>query len=114
MDESLLDAQVLNELKELMGDAIGSLVTRYGELSRDYISAIQAGVAQNDVSLAVDAAHPLKSSSQQLAVMRVYELARVIEIQGNENQVVTQEMRDAAEQLPDMFERSFAALQAAI
>ncbi len=113
-DESLLDAAVLADLKDLMGDGLPALVEKFVTLSEIYVGNILYAIAERDVSKVHENAHPLKSSSQQLAAYQLSALARTIELQAVEVKAVTPAMRDAAEQLQAMLEKSAAALRRAI
>ena len=114
MSTPLVDEATFEQLKELMGDGLGHLVTRYTELSAQYIETIQSALQDDNAEQAKDAAHPLKSSSQQLGVFQVYELAKTIEHEAHEKGVVTDSMKQAAEQLPAVFEQSANALKQAV
>lgn len=113
MSTPLVDEATLEQLRDLMGDGLEHLVTRYTELSAQYIQTIQQALREGNAEQAKDAAHPLKSSSQQLGVFQVYELAKIIEHEAHEQGSVSEAMKRAASELPVVFEQSANALKQA-
>lgn len=109
---TILNPQALSEIKELMGPAFPALATRYVEMSQDYLSTIEQGIASGDVKSVVDAAHPFKSSSRQLAADKVADLAAIIEHEGKEYGNITDEMKRSAMALRPAVEEASAALKA--
>ena len=110
----VLDKQIFNELKELMGEGLTSLVERYITLSQEYIVKIQQGVQEGNATQVEEAAHPLKSSSLQLSAVSLYEIAKVVENEAATHHQITPRLRDYARQLPEAMQASAAALRAAL
>ena len=110
----ILDMQTLGELQELMGDGMADLVDKYDELSQRYIQSIQKGIELGDAAMIEQAAHPLKSSSMQLAAIKVYEMARVVEAEAHTHHTVTPALREAAAGLPSALDGAMMALRQAV
>jgi len=114
MSDVVLDTTVFNEIKELMGDAMGTLVEKYHSQSATYVSEIREGIAAGDAERVARAAHPLKSSSKQLGAMQISELARIIELEAKSAHAVTDTIRNAHSTLDSSFKSTCDALNAAL
>lgn len=80
-----IDAETLAQTKALMGERIHTLKRYFLEDAREYMQIINA-VAEGTrpISEAVRAAHTLKSSAQQLGLLRLSALAQRIEQLGRQ------------------------------
>ncbi len=77
-----INATLFDQLAELMEDGFAALVTHYLESARGYVAAIDHALESHQARAMVDAAHPLKSSSQQLGAQPLAAIAKEIEIIG--------------------------------
>ncbi len=78
-DKTHIDFVVLNDLKELLGVAFERFLDNYLEGTREYIEVIKSAVIEEDNEMARTAAHPLKSSSQQIGAILIGDIAFEIE-----------------------------------
>jgi len=75
----VLDAGVLAELREVMGDEFESLVHMFLTDAAKYIAALEEAASANDLDRMLGPAHTLKSSSANLGAMTVSAAAKRIE-----------------------------------
>ncbi|MCI5048842.1 MAG: Hpt domain-containing protein [Rickettsiales bacterium] len=113
MSESLLDRAIYDELASLMGDAIGILKDKFEKQSADYVRAVLQAVEREDAHEVAQAAHPLKSSSKQLGLVALSDLAGQIEDEAKEQNSVTDSIRHAASSLESLYQESLKALHEA-
>ena len=78
-DAATIDYETLARFKELLGDRAASILAQHAEVSRSYVTAISNGFAVGDWKAVEQAAHPLKSSSQQVGALAMAKLAALIE-----------------------------------
>ncbi|WP_440224115.1 ATP-binding protein [Dokdonella sp. MW10] len=76
-----IDAGVVNELLDVMGDTFGDLVRVYLEDAPRLVASLDAAARSGDAAAFGMAAHSLKSSSANLGAMGLSELAREAEAQ---------------------------------
>ncbi len=104
-----LDAEVLAELKDVMGAEFGSLVQLFLADAAKYIEQLEAAAASNQLEQMVTPAHTLKSSSANLGAMAVSEAAKRIEIGARDG--VLQRPAVAVAVLESEFQRASEALR---
>jgi len=75
----VLDTEVIEELRSIMGDEYRSLIRMFFEDAPQHVQKLQAALAANDVAGLVAPAHTLKSSSANLGAMALSAVARRIE-----------------------------------
>jgi HPt (histidine-containing phosphotransfer) domain-containing protein len=75
----VLDAEVIEELRAIMGDEYRGLIRMFVEDAPTHIAKLQSALAANDVPGMVAPAHTLKSSSANLGAMALSAVARRIE-----------------------------------
>ncbi len=75
----VIDADVIGELVEVMGDDFVGLVKTYLDNAPDYLEKMRVAVAAGNVEAAVLPVHSLKSSSANVGAMQLYEYAKQIE-----------------------------------
>ena len=75
----VLDAEVIEELRAIMGDEYRALIRMFVEDAPTHIAKLQAALAANDVPGMVAPAHTLKSSSANLGAMALSAVAKRIE-----------------------------------
>lgn len=73
------DQNNIDSIKELMKDRFEVIIETYVENARKYIDAIGAGISGEDGKTIENNAHPLKSSSGMMGLVRVREIAEQIE-----------------------------------
>ncbi|MGL6291285.1 MAG: ATP-binding protein [Silanimonas sp.] len=81
---SVLDDEVLAELREVMGAEFGNLVQMFLVDAAKYIRQLEEAAAGNDLGKMIAPAHTLKSSSANLGAMAVSAAAKRIEVGARE------------------------------
>lgn len=76
---SPLDMTTFNAFLELMGDEAFPTLKKHCDIAQDYLQAITHALKKRDYTAAAAAAHPLKSSSQQIGAVEVSGVAKRIE-----------------------------------
>jgi len=76
---SLIDEEVLNSLKEAIGDKVNHIVGVYLDDVPKNLQSMKEALAQQDYETVGRFAHSLKSSSANIGVMRVSQLAANLE-----------------------------------
>lgn len=74
-----LDMMAFNAFADLMEDSLSEVLVRHLKVAQNYMQSIHAALDAGDMKAASKAAHPLKSSSQQIGAMKVAALAKEIE-----------------------------------
>ncbi|MCB9983241.1 MAG: Hpt domain-containing protein [Rhodospirillales bacterium] len=80
----LIDVAVVEQLKGFIQDKFAGVVEVFINNSDKYIEAIQRGVKAGDAQTVADAAHPLKSSSANLGLVKLSEICRALEAGAND------------------------------
>ncbi len=75
----ILDAELFSVFCELMGDIAPSVLTQHLSVADGYIQTIYGAFEQEDLKRISEAAHPLKSSSQQIGALKIAALAMELE-----------------------------------
>ena len=75
-----IDSDIFTNAREMLGDKLGTVISYYLEDADNYISRIAEAIEKNDPNAIVLPAHTLKSSSKQLGVMAIADLAARIEV----------------------------------
>jgi PAS domain S-box-containing protein len=78
----VLDMQIFSVFSELMEDGLAAVITKHLQVAKTYVETIRARYDAGDYKAMSSAAHPLKSSSQQIGAMKVAEIAKEIEAYG--------------------------------
>lgn len=76
----ILNTEIFEAFSELMGDSLSGILELHAETSESYIKIMHMALESSDFHALSEAAHPLKSSSQQIGAIRIAELAREIEL----------------------------------
>ncbi len=105
-----IDFIMMNEMKELLGQAFETFIDNYLKASQDYMNAINVGVKERDREMIRSAAHPLKSSSKQVGAKHVGSIAEVIEkkimtVDVSEIHAEITELEDSYKQLKSLLEQ---------
>lgn len=79
-----IDYDAVNELKEFIRDKFPELVETYVRNAARYAEAVVEGFAEGDAKKIADAAHPLKSSSGNMGLLKLSELSEQIEDMASE------------------------------
>lgn len=79
-DLEILNREIANEAKKLMGDRFPTMIKYYIEDTEMYMAEIEKSVVERDAKIALTPAHTIKSSSKQLGVERVAEISKQIEM----------------------------------
>jgi HPt (histidine-containing phosphotransfer) domain-containing protein len=79
----VVDSAALSELREVMAesgpDAFGELVATFRDYAEEQIGAMERALEQREPEALAQAAHALRSSSGNLAAVRLRELCREME-----------------------------------
>lgn len=75
----VLDDTLFAIFTDLMGNDLAGVMTKHLQVADGYVKAIHEALASSSFVAMSEAAHPLKSSSQQIGLMRVAEIAKEIE-----------------------------------
>jgi HPt (histidine-containing phosphotransfer) domain-containing protein len=78
-EESPLDAEIVNDLQDLMGNDYHSLIRIYLEDSPKLIQQLQTALNRKDIVALVAPSHTLKSSSANLGALKLSKIAMAIE-----------------------------------
>jgi response regulator RpfG family c-di-GMP phosphodiesterase len=108
--QSVLDAEVIDDLKAMMGSEYQSLIRVYLEDSPKLISQILSALSNRDCVALVTPAHTLKSSSANLGAMTLSALAMAMEKSARSGDIVGPGKE--AKRLIAEFEKAQAALSA--
>jgi CheY-like chemotaxis protein/HPt (histidine-containing phosphotransfer) domain-containing protein len=109
VDGDLIDADVVAELVEVMGEDFSGLVQTYLNNTPNYLEQIRAAVVAGDVKAAVLPVHSLKSSSANVGAMQLYDFAKQIEQLARTGSLP--EVAAGYESLVDHFERAASELR---
>lgn len=101
-----IDAATIEELKDLMGDGFSNLVETYLANAEKYMSAINEGFANGNSAQVEEAAHPLKSSSGNMGLMALSELAKQVESAATESKNGAEDL-SASQELMDQLNRIY-------
>ena len=83
---SQIDAKVLNDLREVMEDEFGKILSSYLKNAPLQLETLEDAAKAGDIDTMIRPAHSLKSSSANVGAMRVSELAKEIETNARERQ----------------------------
>jgi HPt (histidine-containing phosphotransfer) domain-containing protein len=78
-DGSVLDLSIFNSLCELLGDQITTVLEHHCQATDDYMKAIDKGLEASNYNAMNKAAHPIKSSHQQIGALHAAAIAQLIE-----------------------------------
>lgn len=85
MDESVIDLDVLNTLKETIGaDFLNELLSTYFEDTDSQLNTLRQALADGDAETFRRSAHSLKSNSANFGAMELSALARELEFLGKD------------------------------
>lgn len=75
---NVLNEELLDELRELMGDDLSLLIDTYRKDTQYRLSAIQEALELSDLNAVIDAAHSLKGSSANVGAIHMEDLCHQI------------------------------------
>lgn len=79
MSDAVIDAQVFNQVRDLMGDALSEFIETYLDNSPRLLGSIDASLRAADLHNVFLSAHQLKGGSGSIGAMQVYQLASQLE-----------------------------------
>ncbi len=82
----LLDMNIVNETKRIVGASFPSIVQCFISVSPEYINEIRQGLLEQDLHKISSGAHTLKSSSIQLGAALLSSKARELELRSKQEQ----------------------------
>jgi HPt (histidine-containing phosphotransfer) domain-containing protein len=106
----VLEMEVIEELRSIMGDEYRGLVKLFLDDAPTHIEALRAAAANNDVAAMVPPAHTLKSSSANLGALALSSVAKRIEFGARTESLTKPGL--AVLMLENEFRRAKAALTA--
>jgi HPt (histidine-containing phosphotransfer) domain-containing protein len=113
--EGVLDMAVVAQTLEMLGESYVHVLGLFERDGRRYLAQIELALANMHAASLSQAAHPLKSSAQQMGARRCSEIAAQMEIQSRQMQETGATDFTALSvlypQLRDVFETSVAALK---
>lgn len=81
-DKDIIDVNVLNELREAMGDVFGKIISATVDDIQRLMLDIEEAISNADSRALREAAHSLKSVSAQPGALRLSEMAKQMEVAG--------------------------------
>ncbi len=81
-EENGFNPDIFNEAQGMMKKRFGEMVGYYIEDVQTYLGEIRTGLEARDAKKIYPAAHTIKSSSKQLGIMKVSDIAKDIELSG--------------------------------
>lgn len=79
MNDSVIDAAVFEEVRDLMDDALPEFIATYLDNSPKLLDALAIALKSGDMNGVFHNAHQLKGGSGSIGAMKVYQLAADIE-----------------------------------
>jgi len=107
--ETVVDEQVISELREVMGEEFQGLIATYLDNTPALIFQIREAMDAGDIESLILPAHSLKSSSANIGAMQMSELARKLEMAGRGEDL--QAIEQGQPRLAPLFEETRDALQ---
>lgn len=80
-EENIVNYAVLGEVAALLRKKFPTIVEAYIEEAQNYVAGIFEGIEKGDARTIAQNAHPLKSSSEGMGVIRVHVLAKAMEFE---------------------------------
>lgn len=109
-----IDYAVLKESASILKKKFPAIVDIYIEDAQNYVTGILQGIEENDAHMTAQNAHPLKSSSDGMGVIKVHTLAKSVEIEAKsaaENGASISHMKQAAEDIKAALEQAVPLLR---
>ena len=98
IDETTLDVETLDTLKEIMEDDFAELIPAFEQSSEEIINALKSAQPGQDFDQLRLHSHSLKSSSANIGAMRLSTMARQLEEQSKQGREVSNQQVAAIEQ----------------
>lgn len=108
MEQTLLDEEVIAELRDVMADQFGHLCLRFGADATSRLAAIEAAIYARDPLTLKEQAHSLKGASGNLGAMLLSSQCQQLEV------CAASEAWTAASQLFDEARATFLAVESAL
>lgn len=80
MTNKIIDINIINEAKILMGKRFPLMIKYFTEDTKAYLAEIARACVDRDIKIALLPAHTIKSSAKQMGIMIVSEIAEQIEL----------------------------------
>ncbi len=112
-----IDADIFTNAQEMLGDKLGTVIAYFLEDAESYLARIEEAIAKSDPNGIVLPAHTLKSSSKQLGILTLADVAARMEVnarmqlageQTEDSSLLLQQMRDVLMQVRPFFEAAAA------
>ncbi len=99
MSPNDLNTEIIDDLKDVLGDGFLNLVDVQLEQAEEYLATIQLHIENDNIEQVQSTAHSLKSSAGQVGLLGIYELSRQLEYEakqkGHECQRLYNELKAA-------------------
>lgn len=102
MNDSVIDAEIFNEVKDLMDDAMGKFIAVFIENTPLIIQQIRDGLDSGNIESLYLSAHQLKGGSSSIGALALSEIAFKIEQAGRGGE--TEKIPELLEQLQQAYE----------
>lgn len=107
----VLDAEIFADFAALMGESLAAILSRHQSTTTQEIAALQTAVTTADMAAVARIAHPLKSSCQQMGLLQLAEIARMLEAMALAPTPDPTWLQPLAARLPQCWEEAQAALK---
>ena len=101
INDAVIDQQIFETFCDLMGDSLSLVISRYLETSKEYIEQIIKSDKEGNLEALSAAAHPLKSSSQQIGASKLSSIAQEIEKLSLEDNADQKAISDLVEKIKE-------------
>lgn len=112
MSETVIDAQVFNQVSDLMGDALPEFIETYLGNSPRLLESIETALQKENLQNVYLSAHQLKGGSGSIGATQVYQLALQLEQQARSGEVNIAALQPVYQQLQAAYQVAATELSA--
>lgn len=113
-EDNIIDYAILGEAAALLKKKFPMILDVYIEDARGYVNGIFAGIENGDARAVAQSAHPLKSASEGMGVVKIHALAKAMEAEAisiTETGASIVSLKSAAEKIRDTLELTIPLLE---
>ena len=103
-ENNIVDASIIESLKEIMGDAFGVLITTFIDDTGKLVDSLAKLHKQNDLETFTRNSHSIKSSSANLGALQLSSLAAELEAQGKAGDI--SDVGDKIDKIQEEFKKA--------
>lgn len=107
----MISSEATSQMKDIAGDKIGVIMENYFKSSLKLIDDIKVGISENNANKIAMAAHPLKSSSNQVGAVKLGEIAKDVELSAKAGNLDGMDIK--LQQITDLYTQSAKLLREA-